>query len=171
MTKRWTSTGIAVILTLLCLPEAMRAQKLVFVVRHAERADSAAPKMAAQADPPLSASGEARAATLATMLGDAGIRAIYVTEFRRTQDTARPLATRLGLSLQKLPSAGTGELIARLRSEHANDIVLAVGHSNTVPAIIRALGGPQLTIADDEYDNLFIVVPDDGTVTRIKFRP
>ena len=171
MTSRWMSIGVFLILALLCLPPAVRAQKLVFVARHAERADSGAPGMPAQADPPLSAAGEARAAMLAAMLGDAGIRAIYVTEFRRTQDTARPLAERLGLSARKLPSGDTGELIGRLRAEHANDIVLVVGHSNTVAAIIQALGGPEVTIADNEFDNLFIVVPGTGTLTRIRFKP
>jgi broad specificity phosphatase PhoE len=171
MTKKCLSAGVLVLLAYACLPAALRAQRLVFVVRHAERADSGAPKMASRADPPLSAAGEARAAMLAAMLGDAGIRAIYVTEFRRTQDTARPLAARLGLSARMIPSGDTTGLIARLRREHANDIVLVVGHSNTVPDIIRGLGGLQPTIADDEYDNLFIVVPADGTVTRIKFKP
>lgn len=171
MTKRGMSVAVFMSLALSCLPPAVRAQRLVFVTRHAERADSGAAKMASQADPPLSAAGEERASTLAAMLGDAGIRAIYVTEFRRTQDTARPLAARLGLSVQQLPSRDTGQLVSSLRAEHANDIVLVVGHSNTVPAIVRSLGGPEVTIADDEFDNLFIVVPGIGTLTRIRFKP
>ena len=105
---------------------------------------------------------------LAAMLGDSRIRAIYVTEYRRTQDTARPLAARLGLPARTVASGNTGELVGRLRGEHANDIVLVVGHSNTVPAIIKALGGPDVTVADDEFDNLFIVVPATGTLTRIR---
>ena len=112
--------------------------------------------------------GKARAAMLAAMLGDSRIRAIYVTEYRRTQDTARPLAARLGLPARTVASGNTGELVGRLRGEHANDIVLVVGHSNTVPAIIKALGGPDVTVADDEFDNLFIVVPATGTLTRIR---
>jgi hypothetical protein len=45
-----------------------------------------------------------------------------------------------------------------------------VGHSNTVPAIIKALGGMDVTLADSEYDSLFFVAPD-GTTTRIRFKP
>jgi broad specificity phosphatase PhoE len=168
MVKKQISVGASMILALMCLPAAVHAQKLVFVARHAERADNGAPNMPAQVDPPLSAAGEARAAMLAAMLGDAGIRAIYVTEFRRTQDTARPLAAKLDLSARTVASGSTGELVSRLRGEHANDIVLVVGHSNTVPDVIKALGGPDVAIADDEFDNLFIVVPATGTLTRIK---
>jgi broad specificity phosphatase PhoE len=161
--------GIVVTIMSLCVPVAARAQKLVFVVRHAERADSG--QMQAQTDPALSAAGEARAEKLAGMLRDAGIKGIYATEFRRTRDTAKPLATRLGLVIQALPSRDTPALIADIRGKHANDIVLVVGHSNTVPAIIKTLCGAEVTIADGEYDNLFIVVPGTGTMTRIRFMP
>ncbi len=158
-------------LVALCLPVVAPAQKLVFVVRHAERADSGPSPMQMQTDPGLSAQGEGRAAKLAAMLADAGIAAIYATEFRRTQDTAEPLATRLGLQIRNLPSRDTGALVAEIRSKHPNDIVLVVGHSNTVPAIIKALCGADVTIADGEYDNLFIVTPATRTMTRIRFTP
>ncbi len=155
----------------LCIPMTAFAQKLVFIVRHAERADSATPQMQGPADPPLSTRGEARAAKLAEMLGNAGISAIYATEFRRTQDTAKPLAAKLGVTIEQYPSGDTGALIKKMRGSHANDIVLVVGHSNTVPAIIKALGGPEVTIAESDYDNLFIVVPSSGTTSRIRFAP
>ena len=171
MTRKFAACALAVALAALCMPVAAHAQKLVFVVRHAERADAGNSQMLAPADPPLSAAGEARAAKLAAMLGDAGIQAIYVTEFRRTRDTAGPLATRLGLKPRQISARDTDALIASLRSEHAGDTVLIVAHSNTAPAIIKALGGPEVAIADGEYDNLFIVVPGSGTLSRIKFTP
>jgi broad specificity phosphatase PhoE len=171
MTPKHLFVVAALALVFLCPPPSVYAQRLVFVVRHAERADGAAQQMQGQADPPLSKAGEARAAKLAGMLADAGIKAIYVTEFRRTQDTARPLATRLGLVAQPVSFRDTSALVSKLRNEHAGDIVLVVGHSNTVPAIIKALGGPEVTIAESEYDNLFIVVPSAGTLTRIRFTP
>jgi broad specificity phosphatase PhoE len=155
----------------LSLPVAAHGQKLVFVVRHAERADTGAPPMQGQNDPPLSTLGQARAAKLAWMLGDSGIKAIFATEFRRTQDTALPLAAKLGLTVHRVPSSDTEGLITTLRKEHTEDIVLVVGHSNTLPAIVKALGGPDVTIADSEYDNLFIVNPGVKTATRIRFVP
>jgi broad specificity phosphatase PhoE len=148
---------------------AVYAQKLVFVVRHAERADGGPGQMQAQPDPPLSAAGIARAEQLASMLADAGIQAIFATEYRRTADTAKPLASKLGLEISKTAAKDSSALLSELRSRHGNQVVLVVGHSNTVPAIIKALCGAALTIGDDEYDNLFIVVPENRTMTRIRF--
>jgi broad specificity phosphatase PhoE len=171
MNRERIAVAAALMLVFLTASTPVYAQKLVFVVRHAERADDGTAAMTAQTDPPLSTTGEARAAKLAELLRDAGIRAIFATEFRRTQDTVRPLASKLGLSIQNIPATSTELLIRKLRSEHADDIVLVVGHSNTLPKIIKALGGPDVTVAENEYDNLFLVIPRAGTMTRIRFSP
>jgi len=171
MNRNNVLAATVIVLASLIQPVAAQAQKLVFIVRHAERADGGAAQMQTQADPRLSAEGEARAAKLAAMLADAGINAIYATEFRRTQDTAKPLATKLGLQLRTVPSRDTGALVADVRSRHAKDVILVVGHSNTVPDIIKSLCGASVTIAEREYDNLFIVVPATGAMTRIRFAP
>lgn len=121
------------------------------------------------ADPLLSAAGEARAAKLATVLGESGITAIFATEFRRTQDTAKPLAGKLGLTPQIVNAADTAALLDRLKTSHANDTVLVVGHSNTMPAIIGGLTGTKVTIADTQYDDLFVLVPATRAITRLKY--
>jgi broad specificity phosphatase PhoE len=163
--------GLLVGLALAAVPQAAGAQQLVFVVRHAERADGGAAggAMATPADPPLSAAGEARAAKLATMLADAGIKAIYSTEFRRTQDTAKPLAQRLGMTVETVAAREAAALVERVKASHAADVVFIVGHSNTVPAIIKAFGGPAVEVGDDEYDSLFVIVPATGALTRIRY--
>ena len=163
---------LVVTLTLLAgLPAIASAQQLIYLVRHAERADggAGAGKMQAAPDPPLSAAGEARAVRLAAILGDAGITAIYVTEFRRTQDTVKPLAAKLKLDVTRHPSRETDALVAALKKNHARGVVLIAGHSNTLPAIIQALGGGDITIGDDEYDSVFVVVPGAGVVSRLRF--
>ncbi len=149
-------------------PTVASAQKLIFVVRHAERADAG---MAAQTDPLLSAAGEARAAKLAAMLADAGIKAIFVTEFKRTQETATPLAAKLSLTPTSISSNDTAALLQQLRVQHADDVVLVVAHSNTIPDIVKAFTGADVKIADDEYDNLFVIVPGTKTLARIRFTP
>jgi len=163
--------AVIMVLGLLCAPAGAFAQKLVFVVRHAERADDGTSMMHGRPDPSLSAAGAARAARLAQMLADSNIKGIYVTEYRRTQETAKPLAAKLGIELRQVDSADIAGLLRRLRDECPADVVLVVGHSNTVPGILKALGGDDVKIADDEYDNLFLIVPRTGTMTRIRFRP
>jgi len=133
------------------------AQPMVFLVRHAERADTAAggqPKMGA--DPELSAAGRQRAESLATVLKDANITAVYATEFKRTQQTAAPIAKALGLTVTVIPSDNTADLLKRLKSSKGN--VLVVGHSDSVPEIIKSLGvKAHVKIGDDDFDNLFVV--------------
>jgi len=130
----------------------------VILVRHAEKADDGD-------DPDLTELGRARAQELAHTLGALDIRAVYATQYARTQETARPLAESLGLSVTvaQATSDYAGEMASLIRTEHLGQIVVVVSHSNTVPAIIDALGaGPAPSIADDEYDDLFVVTIEAG---------
>jgi broad specificity phosphatase PhoE len=134
------------------------ATTTVVIVRHAEKVDDST-------DPALSDRGVRRADALAAALADAGVQTVYTTQYRRTRDTAAPLASLLGLQPVVIASSGasTAEhaaaIAAAIRERHTGKAVLVVGHSNTVPAIIQALGGPDIGhIDDDAYANLFIVV-------------
>jgi broad specificity phosphatase PhoE len=91
------------------MPAVAFAQKLVFVVRHTERADAALPS---QTDPGLSVAGEAPAQKLAAMLGDAGVKYIFAT--KRTQDTAKPLAMKAGVAVTSCSSSVTRTRCLRL---------------------------------------------------------
>jgi broad specificity phosphatase PhoE len=150
-------TAWSAFLIVVSLAATAAAQQTVFVVRHAERADTAAgaaPTMAA--DPELSDAGRARAESLAAALEDAEVVAIFATEFKRTQATAAPLAKALGLQVTTISSKEPAKLIQAVRSAGGN--VLVVGHSNTVPAIVKDLGvAAPITVGDAEYDNLFVV--------------
>jgi len=159
------TTVITLAAVVLFMPAVASAQKLVFVVRHAERADASTP---VQTDPALSVAGEARAQKLAAMLAEAGVKTIFVTEFKRTEETAKPLAMKIGVAVEQVAAADTALLITKIKS-HPNDVVLVVGHSNTLPAILKAFVGVDVAIADNEYDNLFVVVPATGTMTRLRY--
>ena len=152
------------------VPIVAEAQ-MVIVARHAERADggAGAGAMGGTSDPELSEAGKARAQKLAAMLGDAGIVAIYTTQYRRTKDTATPLGDKIGVTYEAVPSGDMAGLVAKIKS-HKSGAVLVVGHSNTVPLIVKALGGSAVTVGDDEYDSLFFVAAN-GTTTRIRFKP
>ncbi len=125
----------------------------VILVRHAEKIiDPNNP------DVDLSPAGQARAQEIVRMFGDAGVKAIYATQYKRTQETVKPLADKLGLSVNVIGSRNTSDLLAKIRSENSGQTVLIAGHNNTVPEIIAALGGPTYPIIpESEYDNLFIV--------------
>ncbi len=116
-----------------------QAPTTIFLVRHAEKAGEPTDR-----DPELSEAGRERAAALARVLGDANIAAIYSTPFIRTEKTAAPLAEKLSLEVTITPITRTfvADLVATLQSQHAGETVLVVGHSNTVPQTITALGVP-----------------------------
>jgi broad specificity phosphatase PhoE len=143
----------------------------VVLVRHAEK------ERVTIDDPPLAAAGERRAERLAQMFGDvrgAGrIDAIYVTDARRTQQTAAPLAARLGIRPTVLPASDMDAAVSSALREHRGGRALIVGHSNTVPEMVEKLSGVSVApIAEDEYDNIYVVtVPTFGkaNVLRMKY--
>jgi broad specificity phosphatase PhoE len=155
------------------VPGIASAQSMVILVRHAERADggpaAGTGMTGAPADPLLSAAGKARADKLAEMLAQSGVKAIYTSEFRRTQDTGKPLASKLGLTVTPVASSDVNVLVKKIKAEHPKDVVLIVGHSNTVPAAIKAFGGPDVKMADDEYTAIYIVSPATGAMTLIRY--
>lgn len=146
------------------------AQQTIFVVRHAERADAGTAGATMMAnDPELSEAGRARAQSLAAALKDAKITAIYTTEYKRTRQTAEPLASALGLEVTVVPARDMAALVEKLKGAGN---ALVVGHSNTVGPIIERLGvaGP-VTLGDEDYDNLFVVVRGEKpTLVRLHFR-
>lgn len=136
----------------------------IYVVRHAERASEE------DRDPPLSEAGRARAEALGDALSHSGVDAVYVTQYRRTRETAEPVARRLGLPIQ-VDSAGggwtAGALAERVLTRHQGGTVLIVGHSNTVPAIVHAFGGPHLPeLETSRYGDLFIIDVTPGLPVR-----
>jgi broad specificity phosphatase PhoE len=135
---------------------------LILLVRHAERVQSPT-----NDDPPLTDAGTARAQRLATMLATSDIRAIYITRFQRTRATAKPVADLLHLTPTE--ESDTDQLIAKLRARGSDDNVLVVGHSDTVPDVIKAFGGPTVTIGDDDFDDLFVLSPATGALTRLAY--
>jgi broad specificity phosphatase PhoE len=129
----------------------------VILVRHAEKASTPG------ADPALSAAGEARARALAEALADARVGSIITTQFVRTRATAAPLAAAASLTPETVAATGNAKahiaaVAEAVRKKPAGEVVLVVGHSNTIPAIIGALGGPEMAeLCESEYDNLYVL--------------
>ncbi len=88
------------------------------------------------------------------------LKAVYATEFERTQQTAAPTAAAHGLKTAVLPSEDPAGLVKLLRALPADEDVLVVGHSDTIPDILAGLGvSTRTALAPNDYDNLFVVTP------------
>jgi phosphohistidine phosphatase SixA len=148
----------------------------VYLVRHAEK-DTSPPD-----NPPLTAAGKARAEELARVLGQTNIKTIISSQFARTQQTAAPLAQRLSVTVTTLPigmdpmnpreisPASIQAIVDKIKAQNGGE-VLVVGHSNTVPEVIKKLDGDSAPIIDEkEFDDLFIVTLFASAVGRGKAR-
>ena len=148
-----------------------QATTTVIFVRHAEKAAMPAD------DPGLSPAGQRRVAELTRQLKDAdvvaGIDAVYSTPYRRTEETARPIAEALGLPINNYDAADTEAIMEHIVREHKGKIILVVGHSNTLPALMANMGASKKVpaIAENEYDNIYIVsIPWFGKTKTIRLR-
>ena len=150
-----------------------QATTTVIFVRHADKAAVPAD------DPGLSPAGERRVTELTRQLLDAdvvaGVDAIYSTPYRRTLETVRPLAEALDLPIHRYdPDPEDLEaFLEGMVDRHKGKIILVVGHSNTIPEMIAELGASKKVppIADDEYDNIYIIsIPWFGKTKTIRLR-
>jgi broad specificity phosphatase PhoE len=157
MIKTWFLAAAAALIAFAAVPAA--AQGIVYVMRHLNTP-------AGQADPDLLPEGQRAAEALAAWFQGEPPVAIYITDYKRTRQTVAPLAARLGLTPIVYDPADTPGLIARVRAAHG--AVLIVGHSNTVPNIVAALGGERpAALAHEDFGDVWRVAPDGGA-TRMR---
>lgn len=168
---------------LACFATSTNAQddfkpKTVFLVRHAERESEP------RTDPPLKKEGVARAAELARILGDAGVKTIITSKFVRTKSTAEPFASKSGITAtvidlklnpsnpRQIAEESTREVVEKIL-EKPGENVLVVGHSNSVPDVIKMLGGDVVpTIDEQKFNDLFVVTvyaKGKARVTHLKY--
>ena len=143
---------LALVLSIpLLLVTGANAAPVVFIVRHAEKANTGGK------DPELSVQGQKRADALAHILKDSQVTSVFVTEFKRTQETAAPTARAAHVSPTVIPANDIGTLVEKLRALNGNALV--VGHGNTIPDLLKALGiSTPVNIPDDDYAEIFAVV-------------
>lgn len=131
----------------------------IFLVRHAE-------KLLDIEDPGLSTAGEQRAQQLAVLLEDAEITAIFSTDYKRTRQTAAPLARAENLEISLYDPAKPGHLVELLKNNSGRYLV--VGHSNTTSDLVSRLGGKPGSAIDEktEYNRLYVVSLDESGKVR-----
>jgi len=139
---------------------------LIVLVRHAE------PAAGPGDDPGLSPAGRQRAQALAAALRDIGATAILTSTFRRTRETAQPLADALGIAATAIDNGAPEAHVAALAAAvgRQRGAVVVVGHSNTVPQLIAALGGPQLPDLCDVHDRMFVLTMVGGSRHFVRSR-
>ncbi|MEE9380395.1 MAG: histidine phosphatase family protein [Hyphomonadaceae bacterium] len=159
--------GFGLMLTACSTPAAMDTETaaddatIIYLVRHAE-------KTAERPDPELTDAGKARAEALADRLEDAGLTAIYSSDYIRTRDTAAPIAARTGLDVQIYDASDMSVLADQLKT--MNGHILVSGHSNTTPELVDLLGGDYVSpiVEAGENDRLYIVtLNEDGTASSV----
>ena len=137
-----------------------------YFIRHAEkdRSDST------NKNPSLTIQGLERANKWALFFKDKNIAAVYSTNYKRTQQTALPIAKEQNL---EIISYNAKELISEkfIANNKGKNIVI-VGHSNTTPELVNSLLGEKKyeDIADSENNNVFIVTLNKNKTTakRVK---
>ena len=157
-----TEITVVLLACVACLlfPSAHRPQPLaspttVLVVRHADRDGQ---------NDALTPTGEARAKELVHVAGKAGVSAIYCTKTARSRKTAEPLATASKLTPVELEPKDVDGLVKKILADQKGKTVLVVAHSNTVPLILAALGGPKLPDLDEtDFDDLFVLTIGSGS--------
>lgn len=148
--------SLTVLMLCLALLQVACAPRLIMLTRHAEKVDESD-------DALLSTIGQEHAERLAQLLSSQRVATIFASERKRTQQTAQPLAQRLGLTPMIIPAAQHAELRDRIMALPKRDVALVVGHSNTLPKILADLGVPSAELPRSvEYGDLFILIHNFG---------
>ncbi len=117
------------------------------IVRHAEK----------DANELLSEEGKQRAKELGKLAGLFRIKAVYSTDVPRTMNTAKPTADKLGVKIQTYKKTDQ-KWFDEMKKKHEGQVVLIVGHSNTIGQIAKGFGGVgDFSVIYENYDNLFVV--------------
>ena len=135
----------------------------VFFLRHAEKKKQGS-------NPDLSNAGKQRAQSLIHVLGTTGAKYFYATQFKRTQQTVKPLASHLKTRVSKYTAANSEMFATRkLLKLPGGSVAVVVGHSNTVPQMIAALtGNSTIQITESQFDRLFVVTLLKGKSTLVE---
>jgi phosphohistidine phosphatase SixA len=152
----------ALFLGQIAVAQQQQSATTVVLVRHAEKASNQnTPEV------PLSAQGQQRAECLARVLKDSGIKRIYVSDAKRTQQTADPLAKALGIKPTIVPAKDSNTLVRDVFYGTGGN-ALVVGHSNTLPGIIKGVqAGTIAPLGENEYDAMYILTVLEGSSTPV----
>ncbi|HAT40536.1 MAG TPA: hypothetical protein DCS87_02275 [Rheinheimera sp.] len=104
-------------------------------------------------NPSLSPCGLAQANVLQQQLANLTIDTAWHSQYQRTAQTAR-LVTANRTNYQTYDAKTPAETFKQTLLEQTG-VQLVVGHSNTIPELIKALSGETVTIAETEFGMLY----------------
>lgn len=159
--QRRTVLGLMVIVLAACVSrEPATSVPNIYVMRHLHTPQGIK-------DPDLTAEGQRHAKSLARWFSRDPPSVIYVSTTKRSNQTAGPTARRFAVSPKTYDPSDTPGLIARVMAERGT--VLVVGHSNTVPEIVAALGGNRPSaLSHEEFGDIWRVQGPQRVTTRTK---
>ena len=133
---------------------SVNAQEAVFVIRHAEQ------EFTGGVNAGLRPEGRKRAAYWASILRPSGLDLVVTTEIKRSRVTGEIIAEALGVPRVEFSEGGSSSIAKFLRENYPEDVILVVGHSSTIPKLLRSFGyADTFPISRSAYGWLFIVTP------------
>ena len=133
-----------------------------YLIRHAEKVRT----NKSDRDPKLNEKGVLRALNWKEYFLDKDITKIYSTNYKRTLETVKPFQEAIGLAtiLYSPSSIDYKDFI----SSNKGEVVLVVGHSNTIPNFVNELINDQVYAQIDDLNNsnLYIVNLCDSSVSH-----
>ena len=133
-----------------------------YLIRHAEKVRT----NKSDRDPALNEKGIIRALNWKDYFIDKDISKIYSTNYKRTLETVKPIQEAIGLAtiLYSPSNIDYKDFISSNRGE----VVLVVGHSNTIPNFVNELINDQVYAQIDDLNNsnLYIVSLCDSSISH-----
>ncbi|HEY0626274.1 MAG TPA: phosphoglycerate mutase family protein [Allosphingosinicella sp.] len=155
--------GFALLLLAACFPVAPQVPlgPSYYVMRHLNTPQGVQ-------DPDLTAEGQRLAALLPGFFQDDPPRTIFVSNTKRAQQTAEPLARALGITPRIYDPSDTAALVRMVQAE-TGGAVLVVGHSNTVPDIVEQLGGTRpAPLTHPDFGDIWHISPATGSTLKLR---
>ncbi len=146
---------------------ASQAQKKTFIlVRHAEKDISAT---ADKVDPELTEDGKTRAEKLVRTIRRYKPGAVYSSDFKRTRNTAAPVAAWRKKEMQIYDPKLLKELMDAMMASRTKRF-LVVGHNNTTPALANLLINEEKyeKLPETEYGKIWIVKMRNGKLKSVE---
>lgn len=153
---------------LILIPDGIIAQsitKTIVLVRHTEKDTS----QANNPDPDLSAEGRERAMRLVKAVKKYKPHEIFATAYKRTQQTAEPIAKSRKKQIQTYDASKQADLVEKIMASNT-DHYLIVGHSNTIPPLANLLAKKEIfrNLVDAEHGVIWVIRLKKGVLQKVE---